>query len=393
VVRIPLAVFALFAAAGAQEPLFDGRTLQGFTKRGGPATYTVEDGAIVGRSSRYPNAFLCTERSFGDFEFELEFQVAAALNSGVQIRSEARPDGAVFGYQVEIDPSERAWSGGIYDESRRGWLDDLQDSPAAREAFRQGEWNRFRIVCEGPSLRTWINGVPAADLLDAATLDGFVALQVHGTAEGAPPREVRWRGLRIVDRGRHEWVPLFDGRSLAGFEPIGGGTWRVEDGILVGEQRQDDPRHGVLLADGEFGDFAVRIVYRAVRGNSGLYFRCEPKPDEAVIVHGFQAEIDAEKDAGMLYETGGRARVQVPAAEWVQEHFKAGDWNEMVVIAQGRRVKVLVNGATAAELRDDPGRLSGRLGLQLHGSQDMRVEVRSLGVLRKHVPKRAGKSG
>jgi hypothetical protein len=109
------------------------------------------------------------------------------------------PAGRVHGYQVEIDPSDRAWTGGIYDESRRGWLNDLKTNPAARQAFRQGEWNRFRIEARGPSIKTWLNGVPAADLRDDLTPAGFIALQVHGVGDRTDPLEVRWRNLRLQE--------------------------------------------------------------------------------------------------------------------------------------------------------------------------------------------------
>ena len=133
------------------------------------------------------------------------------LNSGVQIRSQCfdepkevgaarrSPAGRVHGYQVEIDPSDRAWSGGIYDEGRRGWLNDLKDNEAARKAFKQGEWNTFRVECRGDSIKTWINGVPAADLKDDMTPEGFIALQVHGVGAETEPREVRWRNIRIQE--------------------------------------------------------------------------------------------------------------------------------------------------------------------------------------------------
>ncbi|MBX3443912.1 MAG: DUF1080 domain-containing protein [Planctomyces sp.] len=210
-----------FSAASAEEPvfqpLFDGQTLTGWTQRGGQAKYSVEDGAIVGRSvPNTPNSFLCTERDYGNFELLLEFQVDPALNSGVQIRSEhfdepqtiTVPDNGgektltiparrVHGYQVEIDPSERAWTGGIYDESRRGWLNDLKNNEPARQAFRQNEWNTLRIVAKGDSIRTWLNDVPAADLTDGLTAKGFIALQVHGVGDRAEPLTVRWRNLRI----------------------------------------------------------------------------------------------------------------------------------------------------------------------------------------------------
>ncbi len=123
------------------------------------------------------------------------------MNSGIQIRSESYPDyqnGRVHGYQVEIDPEPRAWSGGIYDEGRRGWLCDLKNNEPARKAFKQGEWNHYRIQALGPSIKTWINGVPAADLQDDMTASGFIALQVHATDQDEP-FEIRWRKIRIQD--------------------------------------------------------------------------------------------------------------------------------------------------------------------------------------------------
>ncbi|MGD9720946.1 MAG: family 16 glycoside hydrolase [Pirellulales bacterium] len=202
-------------AAGTMKPLFDGASLTGWTQRGGKARYTVEDGTIVGTSvPNTSNSFLCTDKDYGDFVLELEFKVDPNLNSGVQVRSECFaepktverdgkertiPAGRVHGYQVEIDPKERAWSGGIYDEGRRGWLDDLADNDSARKAFKQGEWNAFRIECRGDSIKTWINGVPAADLKDSMTPRGFIALQVHGVGDATDPRQVRWRNIRLEE--------------------------------------------------------------------------------------------------------------------------------------------------------------------------------------------------
>lgn len=213
-------ILALAAAAAAQAedgfvPLFNGKDLSGWVRRGGQAKYRVEDGAIVGTSvPNTPNTFLCTEKEYGDFILELEFKVDPGLNSGVQIRSQCFDEprevdiggktfkisaGRVHGYQVEIDPSPRAFSGGIYDEGRRGWLADLKNNEAARKAFKPGEWNAFRIECRGNSIRTFINGVPAADLKDDVTSRGFIALQVHGVGKRAEPLEVRWRNIRIKE--------------------------------------------------------------------------------------------------------------------------------------------------------------------------------------------------
>jgi len=132
---------------------------------------------------------------------EFDVEIHPELNSGVQIRSQVHPDvagGAVFGYQVELDPSSRAFTGAVYDESRRGWLDDFGDDQRARGAFRIGAVNHLRVVARGDVLRTWINGVPGVVLVDGATPAGFIGLQVHGVGDRADPLEVRWRGLRLA---------------------------------------------------------------------------------------------------------------------------------------------------------------------------------------------------
>jgi hypothetical protein len=215
VVFLSLAAAESLALAKDEDwrPLFDGKSLTGWTQRGGAAKYRAENGEIVGTSvPNTGNSFLCTDRDFGDFVLELEFKVDPTLNSGVQFRSQSFdepteiphegktikiPAGRVHGYQAEIDPSERAWTCGIYGEGRRGWLNDLKTNQPAREAFRQNEWNKMRIECRGDSLRTWLNDVPAANLKDGMTRKGFIALQVHGVGGKTEPLEIRWRNIRI----------------------------------------------------------------------------------------------------------------------------------------------------------------------------------------------------
>lgn len=188
---------------------FNGETLEGWEQKGGEAVYKVVDGTIIGVSVLdTPNSFLCTKKTYGNFIFEVEFLVDDRMNSGIQIRSNSNPeyeDGRVHGYQVEIDPSERAWSCGIYDEARRGWLYDMRNNPAARSAFKHGEWNKYHIEAIGNSIRTWINGVPAANLVDDMTVEGFIALQVHSMKEADV--EVRWRNIRILDLGTTNEFP------------------------------------------------------------------------------------------------------------------------------------------------------------------------------------------
>jgi hypothetical protein len=179
-------------------PLFDGQTLEGWTAVGGDASYFVEDGCIVGVVGPGPNSFLRTDETFGDFVLRLDVRLDLPVNSGVQFRSHQRDeDGRVYGYQCEVDPSDRAWSGGIYDEGRRGWLFPLDEDAVARAAFRVDGWNAYEIHAEGDRLRTYVNGVPCADLVDDADAEGFIALQVHAADEG----RVRWRNIRIRELG------------------------------------------------------------------------------------------------------------------------------------------------------------------------------------------------
>ena len=208
--------------------LFDGVSLDGWTQRGGEAEYTIgsdTDGGpmIVGTAvANTPNSFLCTDKDYADFVLEFEVKVDPPLNSGVQFRSlchendveityqegdEERskriPAGRVHGYQAEIDPTDRAFSGGVYDEARRGWIyrPEGPDHVEARAAFDIGGWNNYRIEAVGDQIRTFVNGVPVADFIDEMTAEGFIALQVHSIRnESEVGKQIRWRNVRISER-------------------------------------------------------------------------------------------------------------------------------------------------------------------------------------------------
>ncbi len=184
------------------KPLFNGKNLEGWEQLNGKAKYEVEDGVIVGTTVEgSANSFLCTEKDYSDFELQFDVKVDPRMNSGVQIRSQSLENyknGRVHGYQVEIDPSDRAWSGGIYDEARRGWLSDLKDNEEGRKAFKNNEWNTYRVLCYNDMIMTWVNGVPTAMLEDDMTKEGFIALQVH-SFRGDTPAQVRWKNIKIRD--------------------------------------------------------------------------------------------------------------------------------------------------------------------------------------------------
>lgn len=229
--RRALLLIALFATTplladhhGEFRSLFDGESLDGWVQRGGEAVYTVAPNAVggsqvVGTSvADTPNTFLCTDRDYSDFILEFEVKVDSRLNSGVQFRSLCDDEsleiqlpngsskkliaGRVRGYQCEIDPSDRAWSAGVYDEARRGWLFNLDGDQhaAARAAFDRTGWNHYRIEAIGDSIKTFINGVPAADFSDSMTAQGFIALQVHSIgSEELAGKQIRWRNIRIKE--------------------------------------------------------------------------------------------------------------------------------------------------------------------------------------------------
>lgn len=217
---LPLAILSCTSALYAADEmvsLFDGKTLAGWEQHSGAAEYRVQDGAIIGKTvPNTGNSFLCTAKKYSNFILELEFKVDPSMNSGVQFRSnyytqeteveiagkkKKFPADRVHGYQFEIDPSPRAYTGGVYDEGRRGWLFDLKNNEAARKAFKQGTWNQIRIECRGESIKTFINGVAAADLKDSLTAEGVIALQVHGIGkkQDAIGKEVMWKNIRIQE--------------------------------------------------------------------------------------------------------------------------------------------------------------------------------------------------
>ena len=143
---------------------------------------------------------MCTEKDYCDFELKFEVKVDDQLNSGVQFRSQSKPEfnsGRVHGPQVEIATNGTA--GYIYGEALdTGWL---SEDPKEHAAFKAGEWNQYVVKAAGKSIKTWVNGVPVADLVDEKSnmSCGFIGLQVHGIAAGEGPYEVRWRKIYIKD--------------------------------------------------------------------------------------------------------------------------------------------------------------------------------------------------
>ena len=190
-----------------------------------------------------------------------------------------------------------------------------------------------------------------------------------------------WSSPLCGQQKKPAFKPIFDGKTLGGWHTIGVGQWTTEDGAIVGRKKRSERAFGHLVTDAVYKDFTVRLKFKALKGNSGLYFRIEEKGGSGV--SGFQAEIDARRDTGGLYETNGRGWVVKPKPEDVKKYFKLDKWNEMTVTADGKHVVVHVNGVKTAELKNDPGWTEGRIALQLHGGNDMLVMFKDIEILEK----------
>jgi hypothetical protein len=179
--------------------LFNGKDLSGWQQRNGWAVYRIEDGTIVGTTSKdSPNSFLCTADEPSDFELKFEVKVHDALNSGVQIRSKSIPEmdhGRVHGPQVEIE-SSGGTAGYVYGEATgRNWISPSQPP---HKHFRSGQWNQYHIRAKGNRIQTWINGKLIEDMTDPLShSSGFIGLQVHSIGADQGPFSVAWKNIEI----------------------------------------------------------------------------------------------------------------------------------------------------------------------------------------------------
>ena len=294
--------------------LFDGKTLNGWKKLAGTADYKAEGGNIVGSTVvNSGNTFLVTEKEFSDFILELDIKVDdTTSNSGVQLRSHYNPDGhqgkgLVYGYQFEIDPSSRRWSGGIYDEGRRDWLYPVSLNQTAQNAFKSGEYNHVKVECIGHEIRTWLNNIPVAYVVDTMDAKGFIGLQVHsiGSNSKLAGGKIYFRNIRIKTTGlittsfpagiyvlnnitnmltRYEqqsgWKLLFDGKTSAGWKgayktafPEKG--WQIKDGVLtvLASEGKEGGNGGDIVTTDQYSAFDLSFEFKLTPGaNSGVKY-------------------------------------------------------------------------------------------------------------------------
>lgn len=375
------------------KPLFNGKNFSGWKQLGGKARYEIRNGEIVGSTVRNtPNSFMTTLETYGDFFLELEVMVDTSMNSGIQFRSLSSPDyknGVVHGYQMEVDPSKRAWSGGIYDEQRRGWLYRLEQNPKGQKAFKNNAWNKYRIECIGNTIRTWINGVPTAHLIDDETARGFIALQVHNIdAAHSEGTEVRWRNIRIKTKNlkpspyddifvvnltknnvsaqerANGFRLLWDGKSTNGWRgayktefPTSG--WKINDGVLSVEKSTggESTNGGDIVTKEEFKFFELKFDFKLSEGaNSGIkYFVTESENNKGSAI-GLEYQIldDEKHPDAKLGRNGNRTLASLydlKTSNKVQASIKKiGEWNQGVIrVSPNNNVEYFLNGFKVLE--------------------------------------------
>ncbi|MBN1388657.1 MAG: DUF1080 domain-containing protein [Bacteroidales bacterium] len=283
-----------------------GDNLDNWEQLNGNADYQLVNGTIEGSSVlNSPNSFLCTKDHYGDFILEFDVLVDPEMNSGVQIRSHSLPEyqnGRVHGYQVEVDPTDRAWSGGIYDEARRMWLYPLDRNPGGKKAFINGEFNHFRVEAVGNSIRTWCNGIPCSDLIDAMTASGFIGLQVHsiGNDSSKVGLKVIWKNIKIITdnpasyvtpynkdipqnsflvnelsvREKEEgWRLLFDGSTSTGWRSVDSTLFPEKEWVIEDGELKRLGSGGDIITDDIFTDFELILDFKYRKGsNSGIKY-------------------------------------------------------------------------------------------------------------------------
>ncbi len=384
-------LYSCTSSGEKEEILFNGKDLTGWKQMGGEAVYTVEEGAIVGTTvSGTPNSFLTTEKKYGDFVLELEVLLPdTTTNSGIQFRSNFNPEanegkGRVQGYQYELDPSARAWTAGIYDEGRRGWLYPLDLNPAAQQAFRHGEFNKVRIECIGNTIKTWLNDQPASYLIDTADASGFIALQVHSIgSQQAPGTRIAWRNIKlrtdniqptpfpadihVVNRLDNQlttaeqdngWKLLFDGKTSAGWKSARGENfpekgWAIENGeiAVIPNQGVKENKGGDIVTTAPYSAFDVSFDFKLTQGaNSGFkYFVYTPEGTQSVVGLEYQVLDDDHHPDAKNGIAGNRTLASlydlIPAQKNKRMIKPVGEWNTArVIVYPDNRVVHFLNG-------------------------------------------------
>jgi hypothetical protein len=391
--------------------LFNGTNLEGWEQHSGAAKYFVADGMIVGESvTNTGNSFLCPVKTYGDFELELDYLVDAALNSGVQFRSDLFPDAhtiqvdgktiklpadRLHGYQCEIDMDtkrNRMWTAGIYDEMRREWLfpgklggGTNEFTVQGRTVSQPGQWNHLRIRCVGTSIKTWLNGKLRADINDAMTLTGRIGLQVHGIGRDAAKLglHAKFRNIRLreitpasnslsADETKAGWNLLWDGKTTAGWrsaksENFPAHGWTIKDGVLTvhDNKGEESAGGGDIITRQRYSDFELLADFKITPGaNSGIKIFVQPnispvdkKTGQKTAVGSaigceFQVLDDVLHPDAKLGRDGNRtigSLYDLMPAPKDKKVLPVGEWNHARILSRGKHVEFWLNDQKTVE--------------------------------------------
>ncbi|MGD1957494.1 MAG: DUF1080 domain-containing protein [Fulvivirga sp.] len=380
-------------ATYAQEwkSIFNGKDLSGWVLKGGEAEFKVIEGAIVGTARiNTPSTYLCTEKKYDDFILEFEVYLSNELNAGVQFRSDERNNGEVYGYQCEIDPKKRKWTGGIYDQGRKGWLYPLSRNEGARDAFQMGRWNKFRIEAYGNQLNTYVNGTQCSRLVDDQSSDGFIGLQVHsiGDRNKKEGYSVKWKNFIILSKEVDKHIKLdpnvseisylkneltdrekkngfrllWDGVTTEGWRGVRSNEfpaqgWKIEEGMLTVLADEANSKGEHIVTMDQFGNFELVLDFRVTKGaNSGIrYFVNE---ERTVSACEYQI-LDDKKHPDASKGTNGNRKLAslydlVPAEPLSsgvkKDPFKGvGKWNRATIVSKDGKVEHWLNNVKMVE--------------------------------------------
>lgn len=392
-----LLALTLQAQNAGWKNLFNGKDLSGWKAVAGKASFAINDGIIEGTAVYGTgNTFLITEAQYTDFILEVDLKINhISSNSGIMTRGQfdaagQEGRGLVYGYQVEADPTPRAWSGGIYDEARRGWFYPLDLNPTAKSAFKMGEWNTYRIEAIGNTIKTWINGQEVAYFVDDLDARGFIGLQVHSIqnkedegrktyfknvniqTENLKPLSFK-KDVFVVSTVKNEltpeeksqgWKLLFDGVSSTGWEgarkeafPKEG--WTIEDGILTIQKSDGSEARtfGDIVTTEQFSAFDLAFDFRLTEGaNSGLKYFVTLAEESTGSAIGLEYQIldDALHPDAKMGRDGNRTLASlydlIKAEKQARFVRKPGEWNQgRVVVYPDNKVEHYLNGVKVLE--------------------------------------------
>jgi hypothetical protein len=345
-----------------------------------------------------PNGFLCTEKEYGDFILELEVSIDTTMNnSGIQFRSLSYPDyqnNRVHGYQMEVDPKPQRWSGSIYDEARRGWLYTTELNLPAKSAFKNKQWNHYRIECFGTSNRTWVNGIAVSHLIDNETLKGFIGLQLHSNNPNDPippgDHQIRFRNIRIqttnlkpsppddvfivnlipndlsAEEKKRGYTLLWDGKSTQNWEganhtkfPME--TWETKDGTLsiVSRKSESVRQNESIYTKKQYGAFELKFDFQLTEGaDSGIKYLLSDTNESSQTSPGLEFQIqDDTKPAGtakgeISKHTLASLNGILASQQTIFSKRKVGVWNNaMIRVYSDSRVEHWLNGFKMLEIQ------------------------------------------